>query len=207
MLFYRIVTVSTLFLLGAALFSCQTDRNSDSETSKAQPETGEPGPGEPFHKVLTLDKARLTVKTTEGDKYDQLQITGAINGKKIPKPISRPIYPVVGADIADINRDGQPEVFIFTRIPGSGDYGRLFAYNFALTGYWAQINVQELPEDMQRGYQGLDTFEVRDGQLLRSFPLHLPDDPQGKPTGPRRTIVYALVAQQGNLVLQPVRTL
>lgn len=191
-------------LMGGALFSCQSDRDSGTEhPGKPAVETST----EPFSKTLTYDNSRFTVKSTKGDKYDQLLITGTINGKKIPKSISRPIYPIVGADIADINRDGQPEVYIFTRVPGEGNYGRLFAYNFAMTGYWAQIEVQELPEDMQRGYQGLDTFEIRDGRLLRSFPLHLPDDAQGKPTGPRRTIVYALAAQQGNLILQPARTM
>jgi len=160
-----------------------------------------------FRSELAFEDFRLQVKSRKSNGQHQLLIQGTIGGKKIGKPVQRPIYPVTGAGIADLNRDGQPAVYVFTRIPGPGAYGRLFAFNFAETGYWSQIEVEELPEDMQRGYQGMDLFEVRKGQLLRFFPLHLSDDTQGDPTGGTRTIVYALESARGNFLLKPARTI
>lgn len=58
---------------------------------------------------------------------------------------------------------------------------------------------------LREGYKGYDDFTALTGTLLRKFPIYLPDDAPGKPSGGIRTIQYKAVVNEGHLSFKVLR--
>ena len=59
---------------------------------------------------------------------------------------------------------------------------------------------------MRDGYKGYDEFYSLTGTLLRKFPIYLPDDTPGKPTGGKRTVQYKVMSEDGRLTFKVLRS-
>ena len=111
---------------------------------------------------------------------------------------------VTGAEVADLDADGSPEVYVFVQSAGSGAYGSLVAFaankRKSLSGIFLPP-VAEHPEAGQ-GYMGHDQFSLSSTRLVRRFPVYRAGDPNAAPTGGMREVRYRLVPGEAGWLLR-----
>jgi hypothetical protein len=113
-----------------------------------------------------------------------------------------------GAEIADLDADGSPEVYVYVNSAGSGSYGSLVAVAANRRKSLSDIFLPSLADDPVngKGYMGHDAFAVGEGRLLRRFPLYREGDTQSGPTGKTRQLQYRLEPGEAGWVLRVDRT-
>lgn len=101
---------------------------------------------------------------------------------------------VTGAEVADLNADGSPEIYAYVTSAGSGAYGSLAAWSANNKKSLSAIHLPELAEDPVngKGYMGHDEFVVVEQYLVRSFPIYREGDPNAAPSGGTRQLQYTL---------------
>ena len=111
---------------------------------------------------------------------------------------------VLGAEVADLNADGFPEIYVYVVSAGSGGYGSLVAYASNSNKSLTAVHLPELADDKAnaKGYMGHDEFAVVENSLVRRFPLYKEGDPNARPTGGARQIQYKLKAGEAGWVLR-----
>ena len=111
---------------------------------------------------------------------------------------------VSGLELADLNRDESPEIYIYVHSVGSGSYGSLVAYAANRRKSLSEIYLPPLMQDevVSRGYMGHDEFEVGEGVLLRRFPIYNPADSNAEPIGGTRQLKYKLVPGEAGWLLK-----
>ncbi len=107
---------------------------------------------------------------------------------------------VSGMEVADINADSSPEIYIYTT--DAGKRAGLLAYSANRKKSLSQIFLPELGEHA-KGYRGGDEFAVVEGILGRRFPIYPDDKPESGPTGKTRQIQYKLHAGEAGWILKP----
>jgi hypothetical protein len=108
-----------------------------------------------------------------------------------------------GAQLADLDGNGWPEVYVYVSSAGSGSYGSLVAYavnngKSATPIYLPPLNVDALEH---AGYQGHDVFHVAESRLIRRYPIYLDGDTNAKASGGTRQVEYRLTAGEAGWVL------
>ena len=128
-----------------------------------------------------------------GLEIDNSEVTREVDGE------------VVDAEVADLDVDGSPEVYIYVRSAGSGSYGSLIALAANKRKSLSDIYVPPIAEDAKaaKGYQGHDEFRVVETTLVRRFPVYREGDSNAKPTGGMRQIQYKLAAGEAGWYLRP----
>ena len=111
---------------------------------------------------------------------------------------------VTGAEVADLNADGSPEIYVYVTSAGSGSYGSLVAYSVNRRKSLSEIYLPPVTEDKaaSKGYMGHDEFAVGEGALLHRFPVYRDTDTNAKPTGGTRQLQYKLVPGEAGWVLK-----
>ena len=158
-----------------------------------------------FHKVLTLNGVSFDVRSEESSSLGTVFITpsGLEENKLIKEEVDGR---VIDAQVADLNSDGSPELYIFATSAGSGSIGSLIAYGTNNKKSLTPIFLPEISEDTKygQGYMGHDSFKIVGNRLTRSFPIYKKDDPNCCPTGGKRTVEYKLVAGEAGWILRAV---
>ena len=161
-----------------------------------------------FDKVLKLEGITFHVQATNEGSLNQLTITPS--GLSIVNDVIKEEIDgsVSGAEVADINNDGSPEIYVYVNSAGSGSYGSLIAYSSnnkkSLTG----IYMPPLEDDKKNsvGYMGHDEFAVVESSFARRFPIYKKDDSNAKPTGGMRQLQYKLVPGEATWKLKLVNS-
>jgi hypothetical protein len=98
---------------------------------------------------------------------------------------------VTGAEVADLDVDGFPEVYVYTRGAGESATAGLIALASNKGKSLSMISLPPLADVPEVGpsYHGGDEFAVLEGRLGQRFPSHGPD---GKPTGKTKQIQWKL---------------
>jgi len=101
---------------------------------------------------------------------------------------------VTGAEVADLNADGSPELYVYVSSAGSGSYGSLAAWSANGKKSLSAIHLPELVEDPinGNGYMGHDELVVAEQYLVRSFPIYREGDTNAVPSGGTRQVQYKL---------------
>ena len=160
-----------------------------------------------FHKNLNLQGLSFLVHSSGEGSQQELTITTS-GAKPAIKPIRQTVNgQVVGAEVADLNGNGLPEIYVFVQGAGSGSYGELVAYAAMKSGELSPITLQDLTGAPAQGYQGHDEFQVVEGCLVRRFPIFKPGDSNAKATGGKRQICYKLMAGEAGWILRPTSVL
>lgn len=105
---------------------------------------------------------------------------------------------VTNAEVADINVDGSPELYVSIH-NGSGT--TLLAWSANKEKSLSSITLAELG-DSAKGYRGGDEFSVVEGIMARRFPIYPADPAEAKPTGKTRQIQYKLHAGEAGWLLK-----
>lgn len=115
---------------------------------------------------------------------------------------------VAGAEVADLDGNGWPEVYVYVSSAGSGSYGSLVAYAVNRGKSMSAIYLPPVADDPETGagYMGHDRFEVVGKRLVHRFPVYQPGDANAGPTGGTRRLQYRLVPGEASwqLVLDSV---
>lgn len=160
-----------------------------------------------FDQTLSLQGISFHVTCLNVGSVNQLLIvpTGL---KGDNKPIEKEIFgTVTGVEVADLNVDASPEIFVYVTSAGSGSYGSLVAYAVNKGRSLSEIYLPPLEDDPKaaKGYMGHDEFSVVENSLARRFPVYRAKDINAQPTGGTRQVQYKLTAGEAGWVLKPVR--
>jgi hypothetical protein len=101
---------------------------------------------------------------------------------------------ITGAEVADLNADGSPEIYVYVASAGSGSYGSLVAYAANRKKSLTEIYLPPLEDNPKamKGYMGHDELGVVERYLVRRFPVYRDQDIASQPTGGMRQIQYIL---------------
>lgn len=161
--------------------------------------------GGAFNKTLPLQGVSFQVQATGEGSKQQLTITPR-SGQRSFKPITKTVDGrVVGAEVAELNSDSLPEIYV--QSAGSGSYGQLVAYTVVDGDQLSPIYLQDLTGAPAKGYQVHDEFSVVEGCLVRRFPIYKPGDSNAKATGGLRQICYQLQNGEASWLLRPTSVL
>jgi hypothetical protein len=155
-----------------------------------------------FDNTLELQGIRFHVTSANAGSTNTLHITPSgleIDNSPIVKIIDGTVS---GAEVADLNVDGSPEVYVYVTSAGSGSYGSLTAYAANRRKSLSEISLPPLTEAAAQGYMGHDEFAVLEGVLGRRFPIYCATDSNAKPTGGMRQLQYTLVPGEANWQLK-----
>jgi len=162
-----------------------------------------------FDKVMELEGITFHVQATNGGSLNTLRITPS-GLEEVNRPIEQEIDgTVTGAEVADLNRDGSPEIYVYVTSAGSGSYGSLVAYSANNKKSLSEIYLPPLENEkkaVSRGYMGHDRFSIVENTFARRFPIYLKDDANCCPKGGTRQLEYKLVPGENNWQLKLARS-
>jgi hypothetical protein len=166
--------------------------------------TSQKGAPKSFSETLTLHGISFKLSCPNEGSLNKLTITpkGLKGGDT---PIEREVDGTVyGADVADLNHDGSPEIYVYAASAGSGSYGSLIAYSANKNVSLTEISLPDIAENKayNKGYMGHDEFSVVEGSLVRRFPIFREGEPNSKPTGGIRQLQYRLKAGEAGWILR-----
>jgi len=160
--------------------------------------------GGAFDRTFEWQGIRFRVSSANEGSLNTLRIFPA--GLEIDNsPIVREIDgTVTGAEVADLNADGSPEIYVYVTSAGSGSYGSLVAYSANRRKSLSEIYLPPVTENKaaSEGYRGHDQFAVLEGVLGHRFPVYRPTDINAKPTGGMRQIQYKLIPGEAGWILK-----
>ncbi|MES2277613.1 MAG: hypothetical protein V4592_16430 [Bacteroidota bacterium] len=91
---------------------------------------------------------------------------------------------------SDMDIDGNPELLIEAKAKDTIDYTTIYAYEF--TDKANKLDFPKLSSSQKKGYRGVDNFYMKDGKLIREFPIYDGNTSAAKPTGQKRILQYSL---------------
>ena len=159
-----------------------------------------------FNKTLTLQGVNFYVTCANEGSQNTLRIvpSGAVhNVRNIEQQIDGS---VIGAEVADLDGNGTPEIYVFVQSAGSGSYGAVVGHAVNAGATTSPITMPELTDDPKAsaGYMGRDRFSVTRDRLVRQFPIYREGDSNASPSGGTRQVQYRLVRRDNALALQLV---
>lgn len=160
--------------------------------------------GELFHKKLELQGYSFDVKATNEGSINKLTIVPHGLKKQTGALTSDIDGSVTGAEVADLNADGFPEVYVYVTSAGSGSYGSLVAYAVNKGKSMSSIYLPPITDvpSASAGYMGHDEFAVVEASLARRFPIYKEGDTNAGPSGKTRQLEYKLATGEAGWVLR-----
>ena len=130
--------------------------------------------------------------TPVGLEIDNSPIARAIDGR------------VTGAEVADLNADGSPEIYVYVASEGRELPSSLVAYAANRRKSLSEIYLPPVTqsEAASKGYRGGDEFAVVESVLAQRFPVYRDADADAKPTGGMRQLQYKLVPGEAGWLLK-----
>lgn len=92
---------------------------------------------------------------------------------------------------SDMDVDGNPELLIEAKAKDTIDYTTIYAYEF-IDNKAQKLDFPKLTTSQKQGYRGTDNFYMKDGKLIREFPVYDGNSSTAKPTGQKRVLQYNL---------------
>lgn len=92
---------------------------------------------------------------------------------------------------ADMDMDGNPEILIQSKGKDTVNYARIYAFEFNNNDA-NKLDFPKLTSSQRKGYRGNDNFYIKEGKLIREFPIYNSNDSLAKPTGAKRQLEYSL---------------
>lgn len=148
---------------------------------------------ENYKDQLSLQRITFDVSATQDGAVTKLTITPS-GLKAVNDPVTHEIDGrVVRAEVADIDANGDPEIYVFTTSKGD-QRGGVIAYSTNKKKSMSQIFVPSLADDAKNnvGYVGGDESAIVENALVTRFKLHTGFGSEARPTGKWRQLQYKL---------------
>jgi hypothetical protein len=163
-----------------------------------------PAAAGPFEQRLELNGISFLVTSPNKPSDNTVRIVPS--GLAIDNsPIDWAVQGVVtGAEVADMNVDRSPEVFVYVRGPAPEARGSIVALSANNRKSLSFITLPELTEHRgaAKGYRGHDDFAVVEGTFVHRFPLFGKGGNPEAPTGKTRQLQYKLRKGEASWVLK-----
>lgn len=161
-----------------------------------------------FDRTLEMQGIRFKVTCENIGSLNKVSI--APSGLEIDNsPVERMVEgTVTGAEVADLNADGSPEIYVYVTSAGSGSYGSLVAFSANHRKSLGEIYLLPITENQtaSKGYRGHDEFAVLEGVLGHRFPVYRDTDTNAQAGGGMRQLQYKLFPGESGWVLKLDRT-
>ena len=161
-------------------------------------------PPVPFDQTLRLQGISFHATSSNDGSMNELSIV-ASGLTTDNTPIVRSIEgQITRAEVADLNADGSPELYVYIRSAGSGSYGTLVAFSANQRKSLSEIFLPPVSDNAMaaQGYRGHDDFAVVEGTLVRRFPVYKDGDTQARPSGGVRQMQYRLTRGEASWQLK-----
>ena len=151
-----------------------------------------------FHVTCSNDSAQPTLTITPSHlEIDNTPLTQRVEGR------------VTFAEVADLNADGSPEVYVYVTSARANAGTSLVAY--AANRRKSMSGIYLPPVDPAskeaEGYRGRDEMRTVENVLVRRFPVYRDGDPDDRPSGGMRQIQYTLAHGEAGWILRADRAL
>lgn len=149
-----------------------------------------------FSKTLHLQGVGFNISSINKNDKNTLSIfTFGLKEREYNETLPIEGEEVIDAEVGDLNSDGSPELYIYTRSVGSGSYGHIYAFSVNNKKSMSQVYFQPIAEnsEVNQGYMGHDHFSLVENYLGHRFPIYEKGDSNANPTGGTRQIMYKLV--------------
>jgi len=114
---------------------------------------------------------------------------------------------VTGAEVADLDADGSPEIYVYVTSTDAAARGSVIAFSANKRKSLSSIYLPPMAETpAAQGYQGHDEFAIVEGSLVRRFPIYTVEGAAASPTGKTRQLQYRLVPGEAGWLLVLDRT-
>lgn len=165
-------------------------------------------------KILAPFRYHKTIEVAPGQSFDVLswgrgsQTVGAFEILRSDSAAMK--YTTTTGDLegsikdvlnADMDTDGNPEIFIHTQAADSTNAAKVFAFEYN-DDKARQLDFPRLTRSQRKGYRGNDNFFVKDGNLMREFDVYDENDSLAKKPVQKRLIQYSLSG--GNISAEQV---
>ena len=146
----------------------------------------------------------FTLQATSGSSLNSLTLTPiGLEIENAPQTVELDGTAYL-AELADLDANGWPEVYVYVSSAGSGSYGSLAAYavNNGKSATPIYLPPLDANAEASEGYQGHDEFRVVENRLVRRYPIYMAGDTNAQPSGGTRQVQYRLVAGEAGWELQ-----
>ncbi|GAB3801465.1 hypothetical protein GCM10028819_28740 [Spirosoma humi] len=144
-----------------------------------------------FNKSLRFNVYTFTVTAADTGRVREVQVK-AYRGELLLTNFRVRIEGMVtGAEIADLDNNRLPELYVYSTTSGSGSFGRVYGWQF-LPERKADITSINWRDRMPEGYMGHDSLWVERDILCRKFPVYQPGDANAEPSGGYQMMRYKL---------------
>jgi hypothetical protein len=168
----------------------------------------DPSTGGGFDETLELQGISFRISSPNNSSLSpvKIEVTGLETGPTTMEQEADGV--IIGAEIADLDTNGSPELYVYTSSAGSGSYGDLIAYAVNNGKSLSAIYLPPLGEGNENtiGYMGHDEFAVVENSLVRRFPLYKADDTNASPSAGTRQMQYRLKPGEAGWSLHLVKT-
>lgn len=153
---------------------------------------------------LAYDAIVFNLQTTATGSLNQLTVQAAGLEKRDLNSTHEIDGNAYRAEVADLDANGWPEVYVYVSSAGSGSYGSLVAYAVNNGKSATPIYLRPLTENdaATAGYMGHDEFAALENRLVRRFPVYTDGDTNSAPTGGMRQVQYRLVPGEAGWLLE-----
>ena len=156
------------------------------------------------YEFVTSAKKRILVTEThpKGESQSTLNIWDKDFKHTKKNIILEDVDPIDAIFLEDLDEDGLDELYIITKGVGSGQYAGIIGFASDTDGSLRRIEVPEIQEQelstgkLFYGYMGKDDIRVKNGTLVREFPVFLPSDTNDAPSGQMKEVRYRLVKKR-----------
>lgn len=144
-----------------------------------------------FDKSLRFNVYRFNVTAADSGRVRDLLIKAYRGELLLTNFRVRVDGAVVGAEVADLDGNRFPELYVYTASYGSGSFGRVYAWQF-LPDRKADVALPNWRAESTKGYMGHDSLWVDEGILCRKYPVYRFGDANAEPSGGYQMIRYKL---------------
>jgi hypothetical protein len=165
--------------------------------------------GVPFAQKLQLLGISFDVTSPNAPQGNTVKIVPA--GLEADNtPVERPLAGiVVGAEVADLDADGSPEVYVYVRTVAGDEPLSLVALGANRRKSLSDIFLPDLglTPGAAKGYRGRDEMAVVEGILARRFPVYGEGKDADRPTGRIRQVQYKLGKGEASWALKAAKVI
>lgn len=124
------------------------------------------------------DTSAFVILHSDSDGRKYTTTTGDLDG------------PIVNVYNTDMDTDGNPELFIQSKSSDTTHFTKVYAFEFN-DNEARKLDFPRLTASQRKGYRGGDNFYIKDGKLMREFPLYDGTGKEAKPNGQKRQLEYS----------------
>lgn len=186
-----------LFLLTGCLLAAAACNNAEQKTTATPAPAKRPDYVAPFkyHKRIEVSPGQdydvVTWGRGSSTKGSFLILHSDSSAKKFTTTTGDLDGTIVDVYNSDMDLDGNPEILLQARGTDSTNYATIYAFEFN-NGKANKLDFPKLTKSQRKGYRGGDNFYIKEGRLMREFPIYDGDGKDTKATAAKRVLEYSL---------------